>query len=560
MIWEIAFFPSTCGAVGAIIIGAQMGPSKWILYYLTHKKVNGVRNMRQGEETVTARLLKRFRSFRYILVIEGIGVGIAAGLVAVLFRIALEGAETARQYVGNFISLHPWALLIWMLVLAGLAALVNMLLKWDAYISGSGIPQVEGELHGALCQKWWRVLLAKLTGGVLAIGAGLSLGREGPSIQMGAMAGKGVSKLTRRGRTEEKMLMTCGASAGLAAAFNAPFAGVLFSLEELHKNFSVDVLLSSMSASITADFISRYVFGLKPVFDFSAAQMMPLSSYWTVLVLGVLLGLAGALYNFCVRKSQDLYGKIKTKYLRLLIPFMIAGILLVVYPAVLGGGHNLVELVSQAQPLDFLILLFLMKFLFSMLSFGSGAPGGIFLPMLVLGAAAGSIFSGLMNSCGLDAHLQNFVILGMAGLFSAIVRAPVTGIILISEMTGSFSHLLTLSLVSLTAYAVADLMHSRPVYDMLLSRLIRKDKPVQTGEKLLIESPVCYGSAACSKKVRELSWPGNALIVSVKRRENEIVPHGDTLLQAGDVIVLLCDEGQSREVYAALEAQCKSSS
>lgn len=135
--------------------------------------------MRQGEETVTARLLKRFRSFRYILVIEGIGVGIAAGLVAVLFRIALEGAETARQYVGNFISLHPWALLIWMLVLAGLAALVNMLLKWDAYISGSGIPQVEGELHGALCQKWWRVLLAKLTGGVLAIGAGLSLGREG---------------------------------------------------------------------------------------------------------------------------------------------------------------------------------------------------------------------------------------------------------------------------------------------------------------------------------------------------------------------------------------------
>ncbi len=102
----------------------------------------------------------------------------------------------------------------------------------------------------------------KLAGGVLAIGAGLSLGREGPSIQMGAMAGKGVSRLAKRGKTEERMLMTCGASAGLAAAFNAPLAGVLFSLEELHKNFSVDVLLSAMSASITADCISRYVFGL----------------------------------------------------------------------------------------------------------------------------------------------------------------------------------------------------------------------------------------------------------------------------------------------------------
>ena len=308
------------------------------------------------------------------------------------------------------------------------------------------------------------MLLAKFVGGLLTIGAGLSLGREGPSIQLGAMAGKGVSRLCRRDVTEERMLLTCGASAGLSAAFNAPLAGVLFSLEELHKDFSTDVLLSTMSASITADFISRTLFGLGPVFSFPELSMMPLAHYWMVLLLGALLGLVGVFYNFCVAKAQDLYAKIPWAYVRAFLPFLLAGVLLVVYPAVLGGGHNLVEAVSQDQALQGLLVLFAVKFLFSMASFGAGVPGGIFLPLLVLGAVVGSSFSQGAHLLGLDTATGNFVILGMAGLFAAIVRAPVTGIVLISEMTGSFSHLLTLSLVSLAAYVVADLLHSPPVY------------------------------------------------------------------------------------------------
>lgn len=512
--------------------------------------------MRQGDKTAIVKLLRRFRSFRYFLVLEGIAVGAAAGLVAVCFRIALEQAENLRLYIGEYVLAHSWAICVWLAVLAALAALVTLLLRWEPFIGGSGIPQVEGEMHGCFFQKWWRVLLAKLAGGVLAIGAGLSLGREGPSIQMGAMAGKGVSRLAKRGKTEERMLMTCGASAGLAAAFNAPLAGVLFSLEELHKNFSVDVLLSAMSASITADCISRYVFGLKPVFDFSAAKMLPLENYWLILLLGAVLGLIGVMYNFCVKKTQDLYGRIRFQYLRVLIPFLLAGILLVVYPAVLGGGHNLVEWVSQKNALDFLLLLFVLKFVFSMVSFGSGSPGGIFLPMLVLGAVAGSVFSGIVNLCGGAAPVQNFVILGMAGLFAAIVRAPVTGIILISEMTGSFSHLLTLSIVSLTAYTVADLLRSQPVYDMLLSRLIKKEgKAVGTGEKILIEAPVCHGAEACGRRVRDIAWPEGVLIISIKRHSDELVPRGDTLLQGGDILVLLYDEACGDRVHAVLEEQ-----
>ena len=140
-----------------------------------------------------------------------------------------------------------------------MAVLVGRLVKWEPMISGSGIPQVEGEVLGKLSQNWKRVLPAKFAGGFLCLLGGLSLGREGPSIQLGAMGGQGVSRLLDRGKTEERYLMTCGASAGLAAAFHAPLAGVMFALEEIHKGFSVSLLISVMTASVTADYICSHI-------------------------------------------------------------------------------------------------------------------------------------------------------------------------------------------------------------------------------------------------------------------------------------------------------------
>lgn len=510
-----------------------------------------------------AKQLKRFHHFRYSLVLQGIGVGLTAGLVTIAFRIALEKADDLLHSALDYGSRHPWFIPLWFVLLLAAAGVVTLLLRWEPLISGSGIPQVEGEMTGRLQQIWWRVLAAKFVGGVLAIGSGLSLGREGPSIQLGAMAGKGMAQLAGRSRTEEKLLLTCGASAGLSAAFNAPLAGVLFSLEELHKNFSVEVLLSAMASSITADFLSRNVFGLEPVFDFSAAQMMPLGQYWLVILLGVLTGLLGAGYNFCVEKTQNLYDRIRYPYIKTAIPFLLAGILGFVYPAVLGGGHHLVGRITAGMGFAALLVLFAVKFLFSMMSFGSGSPGGIFLPLLVLGSIVGGVFSGITAPLGVDGALPNFVILGMAGFFAAIVRAPVTGIILISEMTGSFSHLLTLSLVSLTAYAVADLLRAKPIYDQLLHRLLKKREPAQEetakegGEKVLVETPVHHGAPVCGKTIRDVQWPAHSLIISVRRGEDELVPAGDTELRAGDILVFLCDEGHSHAVYDTLERQCK---
>lgn len=510
-----------------------------------------------------AKTLRRFRRFRYYLILEGIAAGAIAGLVVVLFRILLEKADAILHVVLAFGNANRWFIPIWLVILAVIACIVTLLMKWEPHATGSGIPQVEGEMSGHLEQCWWRVLLAKIAGGILSIGSGLSLGREGPSIQLGAMVAKGFARLTRRLKTEERLLMTCGAAAGLSAAFHAPFAGVLFSLEEIHKNFSAEVLLSTMAASIAADFVSRYVVGLDPVFAFSVPEMLELAQYGHVVLLGLLLGGLGVAYNRSIDLSQRLYRKIPSQTVRLLVPFLCAGALGFTLPAVLGGGHPLaMQVAAGSYTIDMLCLLLAVKFIFSMVSFGSGTPGGIFLPLLVLGALLGGIYHrvGGMVFALSDSQLPNFVMLGMAGLFSAIVRAPITGVVLICEMTGSFNHLLTASLVSLVAYLVPDLCRVRPIYDQLLSRMLEKQSPAgnrrNSGEKVLVDGVIHHGAAAAGKTVAQVQWPEGCLMVSLVRGEEEFVPNGDTVLSAGDRIVLLCDDWIAPEVYSHMEQQC----
>ena len=216
----------------------------------------------------TPHVIKRAQRFQLILIGEGLLVGAVAGIIVLLYRILLGKAGDWLARILEFIEGSPVKIVSWFVVLALIAFVVAKLVDWEPMISGSGIPQLEGEMTGKIKQVWWRVLPAKFVGGFLSLFGGLALGREGPSIQLGAMAGQGVSRALDRGKTEEKFLLTCGASAGLAVAFHAPLAGVMFSLEEVHKNFSVSVLISVMTASLTADYISTQFLGIESVFRF----------------------------------------------------------------------------------------------------------------------------------------------------------------------------------------------------------------------------------------------------------------------------------------------------
>ena len=423
---------------------------------------------------------KRARRIPVMLITEGLCVGLVGGFVVLLYRVALTFAGDWLVKILSYMKGNPFRCVVWFLILAALAWIVGKLVKWEPMISGSGIPQVEGEIAGRLSQNWKRVLPAKFAGGFLCMLGGLSLGREGPSIQLGAMAGQGISRALGRGKREEKFLMTCGASAGLSAAFHAPLAGMMFAVEEIHKTFSIPILLPVMTASVTADYIASHILGLDPVFRFQITEYLPQNYYWLLILLGILVGVSGVFYNWGMLKAQELYRKIPfmKETGRLLIAFLTAGVLGIVMPWVLGSGSGLIVSLTQGEMvLGMVVLTLVMKFLFSAVSFGSGAPGGIFFPLLILGALIGAVFAMAgVEFFGLaPVYVNNFVLLGMTGFFTAIVRAPLTGIILLFELSGSISQMLSLSIVSVTAYIVATLMRSEPIYDSLLKRILKAD-------------------------------------------------------------------------------------
>lgn len=527
-------------------------------YNIIYKKVFAVKNN-------TENTLRRAEKLQIILIGEGILVGTAGGLVVLLYRILLEYAGIWLHAALEFAKESPLRIAGWFVILMLLAVIVGKLVTFEPLISGSGIPQLEGEMTGQLDQVWQKVLPAKFIGGFLCLLGGMSLGREGPSIQLGAMAGKGISSLLNRGKTEERFLLTCGASAGLSAAFHAPLAGVMFSLEEVHKNFSVSVLLSVMAASLSADYLSSTVFGMKSVFQFDILQTLPQSYYWMILVLGVILGILGAFYNWFTLKVQSMYNHAKhlNTTTKLMIPFLLAGILGFTMPDYLGGGHNLIDQLTSGELMLHMILLTLVcKFVFSAVCFGSGAPGGIFFPLLVLGAFIGGAFAMFgVNYLGLDAiYVNNFVLLAMAGYFTAIVRAPLTGIILIFEMTGSVQQLLSLSVVSIAAYIVAALLKSKPIYESLLERLLEKrgiELPESPGKKVLREFAVAHGSDADGKLISEVDWPKRCLLVAVQRSGEEFIPKGNTRLLASDLLVTLTDERDCADIYKEMEEICR---
>jgi H+/Cl- antiporter ClcA len=505
--------------------------------------------------------------FRFKLFLEGILIGFIAGFVIVFYRLLLEKADLFREIVYTNLKSHSWwFILLWFLILIVTGYLVGYMTKKEPMISGSGIPQVKGQLSSQLTVNWARVIVGKFIGGVLAIGAGLSLGREGPSVQLGAAVGHGIGRSLGRLKIENKYLITSGASAGLAAAFNAPLAGVIFALEEMHKNFSPIVLSSAMAASLTADFVSQRFFGQKPVFNFQALPDLPLNHFLFLIVLGIIIGLFGVLFNYFLVKTLDLYSKwgLSPEF-KVIIPITLAGLLGFVLPEVLGGGHHLInKLRAEHLTLTTLSILLIVKFLFTMLSYGSGAPGGIFLPLLVIGALTGNIYGDIINKLlHIDsAYINNFIVLSMAAYFTAIVKAPITGSILITEMTGSFSHLFALATVSMTAYLVTELLHSRPVYEILLERVLKSRGVCELGtdcKKMIIEIPVCLGSELDQKKIRDIKWPKDCLLVGIKRGENEIIPNGNTLIQVGDYLIVLTNEDKevtAKKVLSLLAGEC----
>ncbi len=233
-------------------------------------------------------------------------VGLIAGCIAVAFRSALHLLESQRTewLSGGRMSSLP----LRFLAAAGLATLCATLSIWlvrrfSPAAAGSGIPQLKAVLLHLRVMNWLSLLLVKFTGGLLAIGGGLALGREGPTVQMGGAAGKMVGRMLGMTRAERFILIAAGGGAGLAAGFNASLAGLVFVVEEIQRAFTSRVFFAALLASASADTVSRFALGQDPVFHIETLPIPPLGLLPLFFVLGHGAGLFGTLFNRAILSS-----------------------------------------------------------------------------------------------------------------------------------------------------------------------------------------------------------------------------------------------------------------
>jgi len=406
-------------------------------------------------------------------------VGAIAGAIGSIFRLTLVYIDVFRDrlYAGTGNS----GLISWILPLLfgviGISTALFLVRKFAPETSGSGVQEIEGALDKIRPLRWKRVLPVKLIASLFSLGSGLLLGREGPTIQIGANVGKMIKDLFRHPDNKTNPLVSAGAAAGLASAFNAPLSGIIFVIEEMHGHFRYTFfsVAAIMVASGTADYVVRILVGTDPVIKMIVFPSPPLSGIWLFILLGFLFSLVGYLFNKLLIISLDFFSGLSK--IATILSVIVAGLLIVIvgifYPKMIGGGYNTIRTVlDHSFTLQFLVILFIGRLLLTIFSYGTGVPGGIFAPLLALGVVFGMLFGGVMQHYfpALISHPDIFAVAGMAGIFASTVRAPLTGLVLAVEMTSNFELILPLIITTVTASLVTAQLGNQPIYTTLLER------------------------------------------------------------------------------------------
>ncbi|WP_345830729.1 H(+)/Cl(-) exchange transporter ClcA (plasmid) [Pantoea sp. BRR-3P] len=448
--------------------------------------------LRAGRFILIQKLLRRDKTPALLLALAAL-VGVLTGLIGVAFDRAVNFVIHTRLNVIDSVNGSPWLTGLSAFFLAAVLGGMGYFLvcRYAPEAGGSGIPEIEGALEELRPVRWWRVLPVKFIGGMGALGSGMVLGREGPTVQLGGNIGGMCVDLFRvRAAESRHTLLATGAAAGLSAAFNAPLAGILFILEEMRPQFRYSLI--SIKAVFVGVIVSSIVFrlcnGNEPIINIGQLRDAPTNTLWLYLILGMLFGGCGVAFNRLIFAAQDQFQR---WHKGRVTPWVIGGSLLagtcgvigMVLPQAVQGGISLIpDFTSGNVSAQALFFLFALRTLITICCFSSGAPGGIFAPMLTLGTLLGTCYGQLCMQWfpGLQLEPATFAVAGMGALFAASVRAPLTGIVLVLEMTNNYQLILPMIITCLGATLAAQFFGGKPLYSSILARTLAKANRIES--------------------------------------------------------------------------------
>lgn len=404
-------------------------------------------------------------------------IGIIGGFGAVGFRTLIEFIQAVAlggsEHVLDTVTALPWYRKIWIPTLGGL--IVGPLIYFlGKETKGHGVPEVMEAvaLRGAKIRV--RVMLLKAFVSAVTIGTGGSVGREGPIVQIGSSMGSSLGQLLRVSKERMRVLVACGAAAGIAATFNAPIAGVLFAIEIIMGNYAITTLVPLIMSSVMATIVGRWYFGDIPAFEI---PRYTLHSAWEILpyiLLAALTGFVAVAFTRLLYATEDLVGKIKLKdWLKTPVVLFLIGLMLLFFPQVYGVGYDTISQVLKAETVWYLLLMLVpIKMLATSITLAAGGSGGIFAPCLFLGAVLGGLF-GIMMQFLFPATVVSpgaYAVVGMSAMVAGATHAPITAFMVIFEMTGDYKLILPLMVCAILASFVANLIMKDSIYTMKLSR------------------------------------------------------------------------------------------
>lgn len=465
------------------------------------------------------------------IILQAVMVGLISGLLVVFFKVSISKLfEFIQNFISQFDLSHKLLIFPLITTLGGLISGV-LVFKFAPETKGSGIPFVKMVMARMGNITRVRTIVVKFLAGVAGIGTGLSLGREGPSVQLGAGAGALVGKIFKMKGTDQGKLIAAGAGSAIGATFNAPIAGTIFVLEELVNKFSASLLFPVLVATVTASSVARHFLGNNPSFTIPyITHDLSFEGISVCIILGIVAGFLGVAFAKIIYKNNEFFEKMDKipNWLKPAIAGFGIGVIGIFIPYVLGSGNLSVDLLLQHKlALSVVVLVFAVKFFVTPFCFGSGAAGGIFLPMLMLGSFLGYIVASIFNMFGFHVDVVVMAMIGMGTFLASVARTPITAVVMVFEMTAGYTHILPIMLSAAIADLIAEKLNHRPIYASLIVNQV-KSPEAKLLSSLLVKNYmktdlVCFSSNMTISMVQEKIKNYSFKTYPVKNDKNKLL-------------------------------------